>query len=260
MKYLLMLMISLLALTGCNSQSGDELFRPSTEESELFISAATSLSDVLQDVVNAFEEAHPYIDITVNYGGSGTLSQQIQQGAPVDVFLSADQKRMDLLEDQGLILSETRTDFTKNRMVLIGEKDSTLEVNSLETLSFLELNNIAIGNPDSVPAGIYAKEALMASNVWEDISEQFIFAKDVRQALAYVESGNADIGFVYYTDAMKSEETEILLEIDASLHEPISYPAAVMTNSTSSREAEDFIDFLTSDTAEEIFDTHGFIN
>jgi len=259
-KYFLMLITGFLVFTGCSSQSDDELFRPSTEESELFISAATSLSDVLQDIVEVFEESHPYIDITVNYGSSGTLSQQIQQGAPVDLFLSADQLRMDFLQDQELILPETRTDFAENRMVLIGGKESKLEIDSLEDLPLLDLNNIAVGNPDSVPAGNYAREALIATNVWEDISEQFIFAKDVRQALSYVESGNTDIGFVYYTDAIKSEKTEILLEIDTSLHEPITYPAAVMTNSTSSKEAENFIDFLTSDAAEEIFETHGFIN
>jgi molybdate transport system substrate-binding protein len=260
MKFLVILMIGLLTLTGCSDQSEEELFQPSTEESKLFISAATSLSDVLNDIVEAFESAHPYINITVNYGGSGTLSQQIQQGAPVDVFLSADQMQMDLLEEQELILSGTRTDFTENRLVMIGEAENAWEVDSLEELPSLDINNLAIGNPDSVPAGNYARDALMASNVWEDVSKQLIFAKDVRQALTYVESGNADIGFVYYTDAMKSDNMEILLDIDASLHEPISYPAAVMTNSTSSKEAEDFIDFLTSETAEEIFQTHDFQN
>ncbi|GAB3797855.1 molybdate ABC transporter substrate-binding protein [Virgibacillus kimchii] len=258
MKILLMFMIGILAFAGCSNSSEDELFRPSTEEKELFISAATSLSDVMHDIVDAFEEANPYIHVTLNFGGSGTLSQQIQQGAPVDVFLSADQIQMDLLGDQELILSETRTDFAENRLVVIGEKDNTMKIDSLADLPMLDINNIAIGNPDSVPAGNYAREALMAVNVWEDVSEQFIFAKDVRQAVTYVESGNTDIGFVYYTEAVKSEETEILLNIDNSMHGAISYPAAVMTNSTSRIEAEDFIAFLTSETAKEIFHTHGF--
>ncbi|MFA1819658.1 molybdate ABC transporter substrate-binding protein [Virgibacillus oceani] len=260
MKYLVILMVGLVSLTSCGNQSEDELFQPSTEESELFISAATSLSDVMNDITEAFEASHPYIHITVNFGGSGTLSQQIQQGAPVDVFLSADQIQMDFLEEQDLILPDMRTDFTGNRLVMIGEKDNGWEVDSMEELHSLEADNIAIANPDSVPAGNYTREALISSNVWEDLSDQFIFAKDVRQAMTYVESGNADIGFVYYTDALKSSNTEIIMEIDTSLHDTITYPAAVMTNSTSSREAEYFIEFLESHTAEEIFEAHGFAN
>lgn len=257
MKYVFIFMIFFF-LTGCSSPSEDELFQPSTEESELFISAATSLAGVLDGVVDAFKEEQPYIEITVNYGGSGVLSQQIHQGAPVDIFLSADQMRMNLLEEQDLIRSETKTDFAENRLVLVGEKDNKIKIQSLEELPSLDTSSIAIGNPDSVPAGNYAREALISSNAWGELTDQFIFAKDVRQALAYVESGNADIGFVYYTDALKSDSTEILLEIDASLHTPISYPAAVMANSTSSIEAGEFIDFLESDTAKEILETHGF--
>jgi molybdate transport system substrate-binding protein len=259
MRLLLIIMIGLFAFTaGCSDSSEEELFQPSTEESELFISAATSLSDVLHDIIDAFEASHPYIHTTINFGGSGTLSQQIQQGAPVDLFLSADELQMDLLADQGLIRTETRIDFVENRMVLIGEENSSLEIDSLEDLPKLDINNIAIGNPDSVPAGNYAREALLEAGVWEDLSKQFIFAKDVRQAVTYVESGNTDIGFVYYTDAVKSGGTEILLEIDSSLHETVSYPAAVMTNSTNRIEAEDFINFLSSETAQEIFQAHGF--
>jgi molybdate transport system substrate-binding protein len=260
MKYLVILMIGLFSLTSCSNQSEDELFQPSTEESELFISAATSLSDVMNDLVEAFEASHPRIHITVNFSGSGTLSQQIQQGAPVDAFLSADQMQMDFLEDQDLIMPASRTDFTGNQIVIIGNENSGWEIDSLEDLTTLDIDNIAIGNPDSVPAGNYVREALITSNIWEELSDQFIFAKDVRQAMSYVESGNADIGFVYYTDALRSENTEILIEIDSSLHEPITYPAAVMTNSVNSRDAEGFIQFLESDSAKDIFESHGFVN
>src|SRR5690625_4885231 len=148
MKYLFILIFSSLILTGCSDQSEDELFQPSTEESELFISAATSLSDVMNDIVEAFEASHPYINITINFGGSGTLSQQIQQGAPVDAFLSADQKQMDLLEEQDLIRAGTRMDFTGNRLVIVKEEDNGWEADSLGDLPSLDIDNIGIANPD----------------------------------------------------------------------------------------------------------------
>ncbi|MEC5425079.1 molybdate ABC transporter substrate-binding protein [Virgibacillus sp. C22-A2] len=258
MKYSLLLLLILSTMTGCLTDDSDEPIQKSTEETELLLSAATSLSEVLPDIIDAYKAVDPYTKITLNFGGSGRLSQQIQYGAPVDIFLSADQKSMDMLEEQSLIYPDTRLNFAKNRLVLVSRNDSSLSIQSLEDLAHATTETIAIGNPESVPAGSYAKEALQKNGVWDVLQDQFIYAKDVRQVLTYVETGNTGIGFVYATDVHLYDKVTILTEIDTQLHESIVYPAAVTSYSTNSRAAENFIEFLESDTVRTILKSHGF--
>lgn len=253
MKYLvyILLALSLVINAGCSNQE-------STKEHELFISAASSLSDVLTKLGDAFESEHPNTTLTLNYGASGKLAQQIQQGAPVDLFLSADQKWMDNLSEQKMILDNTRAHFTQNKLVLVSTNNANLPIDNLNGLLTSGLDQIALGNPESVPAGSYAKEVLTASGLWKDIKNKLVYAKDVRQVLTYVESGNTDIGFVYESDLKRSELVTEVKKIDKSLYGRIDYPAAVMASSDTKEKAKEFINFLQSDEAQSILAEYGF--
>ncbi|ASN03815.1 molybdate ABC transporter substrate-binding protein [Virgibacillus necropolis] len=239
-------------LVAC-SESSD------TVEKELFISAAASLSGALEKISEDYEAENPNVNLTLNFSGSGKLAQQIQQGAPVDVFLSADQYWMDVLEHDNLISPNTRMNFAKNSLVLITHKDSNKKVNSLKDINPNSLGQIAIGNPESVPAGKYAKEALTNVGLSDKLIGHFVYAKDVRQVLTYVESGNVEIGFVYGTDLHRAENVQALMEIDSSLYPPIIYPAAVMSTTEHPELAKDFVEYLQSDSAQVILENYGFL-
>lgn len=252
-----LLLLSIIMISGCTKQ--EEIPSENMEEThELLISAAASLTDAMMEITSAFEEEHPNTELTVNYGGSGKLAQQLQQGAPVDVFLSADQAWMDKLDEAQLILPESRINFAKNDLVLIAKKDSPFTIDSIKDLTDAQIDKIAIGNPDSVPAGKYATDALKNSNVLEQIENQFIYAKDVRQVLTYIETGNAEVGFVYSSDLYRTKDIEVVAKIDQSLFEPIVYPAAVISTSNNGTIAKEFVDFLESDTVQSIIKKYGF--
>lgn len=257
--FLIMCMLIMIGLAGCGQQntSSDE---DSGEEEVLLISAAASLTDAMEDIIDAFEEDHSGVKVTANFAGSGKLAQQIQQGAPTDVFLSADQEWMNHLEEDDLVDSDSVTDFAANELVLITKKDTDFHINSLADLQTESVKRIAIGNPDSVPAGMYTKEALKHSKLYKPLQDQFVFAKDVRQVLTYVETGNTEAGFVYRSDMLRSDDVEAAVSIDQSLYEPIVYPAATVTESAHTELAKEFVSFLESNTVSEILEDYGFNN
>lgn len=249
---------------GCNNQEASdgtptEDTNQQVENTELLISTAASLTDAMTEIEKAFEDEYSDIDVSFNYGSSGTLAQQIQQGAPADAFLSADQKWMDTLEEENLILPETRIDFTGNKLVLISQKDHSLEISSFEDLNPAEIGDLAIGNPESVPAGSYAKEVLTKLNKWEGLEKHLILAKDVRQVLTYVESGNTELGIVYSSDAFISDQVKIIAEASSDWHTPVIYPAAVTADSKNADSAKRFIEFLQTEEAQSILNQFGFI-
>lgn len=233
-----------------------------TEEEEkttLFISAAASLTDVLLAIKEQFEELYP-INIIYNFGGSGTLAIQIERGAPVDLFISANTMEVDALIDHGLLDKHSKTNIATNKITIIKPKKSKLDVNSLEDLSDEEISQIAIGNPETVPAGYYTQQALQRLNRWKPLKDKFIYSQDVRQVLTYVETGNVEIGFVYVTDALQSKKVETIDFIDTKWHDAITYPAAITTYSAHIAEAKQFLDYLTSPEAQARFLDYGFNN
>lgn len=241
-------LIALLSLSGCNE-----------ERTELQIAAAASLTDAMEEIKTVYEKEYD-VDLSFNFAGSGKLAQQIQQGAPVDVFLSANEDWMNQLEKEALIETNTREDVVGNELVLIAKKGSTFNYSSMENIDKTELNHIAIGVPESVPAGEYTKQALQATEQWDALEELFIYAKDVRQVLTYVESGNADLGFVYKSDAETSNQVEVLTTVDTASFDPIVYPGGVTTTSNEKSEGEAFLDFLQSEEAQDILDKYGFVS
>jgi molybdate transport system substrate-binding protein len=228
------------------------------EKTTLMISAAASLTDVLNELKPVFEDEHPSIELTFNFGGSGKLAQMIIQGAPSDVFLSASESDMDRLQVEDLILKETRVNFAENELALIANKNNPVKVPSFNEISTVTVDHLAIGEPESVPVGSYTKQVLEHLNLWDSLQGSLVLSSNVRQVLTHVELGNADAGIVYASDALRSEKVTIAATADSDWHEPIMYPGAVVSNTSHSEEAGLFLAFLTSKKGQELLHKHGF--
>ncbi|GIP41833.1 molybdate ABC transporter substrate-binding protein [Paenibacillus sp. J45TS6] len=266
------LFMMFLAACGSTSSTPDSTFTPTEQESqqstpessstqaevtELTISAAASLTDALEEIQPIFEANHPEIQLTFNFGSSGALQQQIEQGAPVDLFLSAAEKNMQALIDNNQIMEGYSETLLTNELVLVSANDSEIDITSEVDLTKPEVKIVAIGIPESVPAGSYAKEALEGLGLYDKLLPKVIQAKDVRQVLQYVETGNADAGFVYKTDAILSK-VNIVHTVDPELYTPIHYPVGITGASKHKEEAKVFYEFLKSDEAKTIFQKYGF--
>ncbi|MFB2768231.1 molybdate ABC transporter substrate-binding protein [Pelatocladus sp. BLCC-F211] len=225
---------------------------------ELLVSAAASLKDVMEEIKTDYQKTKPNVNIKYNFGASGALLQQIQQGAPVDMFISAGKKQIDTLEQSGQLVAATRGILAKNRLVLIVPQNAT-GVSSFNNLKDAKIKKIAIGEPRSVPAGQYAEEALKKLGIYESIKPKFVYANNVRQVLAAVESGNADAGLVYQTDAKISNKVKVVVAADEKYHSPIVYPLAVLKRTKNLQPAKDFLQFLSSEQAKTVLQKYGFI-
>lgn len=227
-------------------------------KTELMIAAAASLTDALQEMKHAFEQENQNIAVTYTFGSSGKLAQQITQGAPADLFLSASKKDMTKLEENKLVDPSSIATFAQNKLVLIAPKESQLALKSFEELSQSSLAHLAIGEPQSVPAGRYTKQALMKLGLWDQLQPKLVLGSDVRQVLTYVESGNADAGIVYATDAQVSNQVKVLATAKPQWHDAIVYPGAILTATAHQKEAETFFTYLKSDKGREILRKYGF--
>jgi molybdate transport system substrate-binding protein len=225
---------------------------------DLTVSAAISLKDALEEIASQYKREQPGIQIHFNLGGSGTLQRQIEQGAPVDIFVSASPKEMDSLESQGLLLPGTRRNIVRNELVLIVPAGTT-PVSDFQALAKPAVKIIAIGEPQTVPAGKYAQEVLTHFGLYEPLKPKLVLAKDVRQVLTYVETGNADAGIVYATDAKRSKKVSVVATAPKDSHSPVLYPAAAIKNSSNSTAAKNFLEFLVGEKARTIFEKYGFV-
>lgn len=237
----LIFIAAILLLTGC---SHDE----SPERKEITVSAAASLKDALSVIEKDYEKTHD-VDIKFNYGASGALANQIKAGAPVDLFFSAAQSKVDDLVRAHVVKKENQQSVLENQLVLVSQSGMT-DISNLKEAS---IKKIAVGTPATVPAGAYAKEALMKAGVWNLIDDKIIYTKDVRQALTYVETGNTDAGIVYTTDAKGTKLKQT--PIDEALHSPITYPLALITDNQTARA---FYEYLQSDAAKKVYQSYGF--
>jgi len=224
---------------------------------ELTVSAAISLKDALEEIAPAFQAAQPGVEVRLNLGASGDLQHQIEAGAPADVFVSAAARNMDVLSRRGGIDPRTPRDIASNRLVVVVPADAGSGPVDMAGLS--SARNIALGNPKTVPAGQYAREALEAAGLWEELAPRLVFSENVRQALEYVARGETDVGFVYRTDAnVLPEKVRVAFEVDPRSYEPVVYPAAVVAGSRQRALARRFVEFLTSPVARAAFEKHGF--
>lgn len=251
--YLSCFILSLVLAIGC-SQTSIQTSGPATE---LTISAAASLKESLESIKPLYVKEHPEVSLTYNFGSSGSLQQQIEQGAPVDLFISAAAKQMDALEKKGLLLEGTRQDLVKNELVLIVPKENTT-VTQFKDLTNDAVEKIALGEPESVPAGKYAEEVLTSLNITDAVKAKAVYGKDVKQVLNYVATGNTDAGVVYKTDAKNSEAVKIVATAAENTHSPIVYPIAVLKSSKHPEAAKSFLQFLDGETATQTFEESGF--
>ena len=251
LKFLSTLCCLSLLLTGCSSSTDKE-----DKSIELNISAAASLKEAMADLEAAYTSKNPEISFVVNYGSSGSLQQQIEQGAPCDLFISAGEKQMTALDEEGLLLDGTNKDLVKNSLVLISNNNS--EITSIDSLTSDTVSKIALGEPSSVPAGKYADETLTSLAIKDSLNNKLVFAKDVKEVLAWTASGNADAGFVYLSDALSSDGVKIVETISEEYHSPITYPVAIIKDSDDIDAAKAFEDFLFTDEAQEIFEKYGY--
>ena len=264
-KYLFPLMLGLLSLTflftGCGGGSGPakSAAPPAAATVELTVSAAVSLKDALKDVQTAYLKKAPHVKIVFNLGASGSLQKQIEQGAPADIFISAAPKQMNELESKNTILKPTRRNLVENKLVLIVPQNSPLKIAKFEELANSDMKRLGIGEPNVVPAGQYAQQALKKLEIWDSVVDRIVFAKDVRTVLAYVETGNVDAGIVYKTDAASSSKVKIVATAPEGSHQPVLYPAAILAGSKNVKTAEEFMAFLTSPDGKVIFEKHGFV-
>lgn len=238
----------LIALSACSSDKTEET-------ATLTISAAASLTDALEETVDVFHDAHPKIKVDFNFGGSGALQQQISQGAPADIFFSASERDFDILIDHGKISEENSINLLHNELVLVTPVNNKT-VTSFETIT--KASQIAVGTPQSVPAGNYAFETFEAMNITEDIEPLLVYAEDVRAVLTYVERGEVDAGLVYRTDALTSDSVEIADAAPKAAHEAITYPVGLINDSKNTEAAEKFYEFLQTEEALSIFEDYGF--
>lgn len=254
MRWLIALIIAVI-LTGCGSQDAS---RKAEEQTELIISAAVSLTDSLEEIKALYEKEHAGVKLNFNLGASGALQQQIEQGAPADLFLSAGKKQMNALVEQGLVDEERQKVLLSNELVVITSLDAKGTVATFEDLEQSTIQRLALGEPDVVPAGSYSKEALTYSGLWEKLEPKMVFAKDVRQVLSYVETGNVDAGFVYKTDALTSSSVKIAFAVDAKSYSPIEYPVGIIKATKHGAEAEQFYRYLMEEEAQSVFRKYGF--
>jgi len=222
----------------------------------LLVSAAASLSESFKEIGRSFAAKNPGVKVRFNFAGSGPLLQQIAQGAPVDLFASADQETMDKAEKGGFLLPGSRVDFTRNSLVLITPMYMSV-VKGLGDLKLGRVQKIAIGNPASVPAGRYARAALERQGLWEPLASKVVRGISVKQTLEYVLRGEVEAGFVYATDAAGTKDkVRVVAEIPTAA--PIVYPVAVVASSANKEKARAFIGYLRSAEAQAILLRHGF--
>ncbi|RDW15412.1 molybdate ABC transporter substrate-binding protein [Oceanobacillus chungangensis] len=255
-RLLLSMVILILFVAGCGQASGSSNV---TEETELTISAAASMMASLNEITEVFEEENPDIKITYNFGGSGTLRKQIEQGAPIDLFFSASKKDYQLLEEGGFVNDGSA--IFRNKLVFLQQEDGTMK--SLE--DFINSDGkIAIGTPEAVPAGTYAEQALEKLGVWEQLQGRIVFTKDVRQVLNAVKEGGVDLGLVYSSDLYGEENVEIAWEVDHSLHEKIEYFVASLKNDQKQEDdvkaeaVERFYQYVQKEDSMKVFAKYGF--
>ena len=244
------------ALVAWAGLSGASPTAPSSR-TDITLSAAISLKDALDEIARLYHSENPGVVIRLNLGASGTLQQQIEQGAPVDIFISASPAQMDGLVSHNLVLSDTCKDLVRNTLVLIAPKDRA-GVKNFQDLADPSVKVIAIGDPRSVPAGKYAQEVLTHFSLFDALKPKFVFAKDVRQVLTYVETGNADAGIVYATDARASTRIAVVATAPEDSHAPVVYPVAVVAGSKNAQAARKLIDFLLGPGCADVFRKFGF--
>ncbi len=231
---------------------------PEPEPITLYVSAAASLTDVMAEIVEQYKAVAPNVEIVCTFDSSGTLQTQIEEGAPADIFVSAALKQMNALNDEGLMDSSSIKQLLENKVVLIVPKDSTIALSSFEDVATDIVKMVAIGDPASVPVGQYTEEIYTYLNLWDEVNAKANYGENVRAVLAWIESGDADCGIVYATDAASTDGVKVICGAPEGSHKPVIYPAGVVKASENPEAAQAFLDYLSSADAVAAFEAAGF--
>ncbi|MCH6257637.1 molybdate ABC transporter substrate-binding protein [Puniceicoccaceae bacterium K14] len=255
------LTLLLIALTGLNCCDS---YKDKKTENEIIVYAAASLADALHTISGVYQNSSDS-KIVFNFSGSGTLAQQLVASPKADIFISANTFWMDKLDEHDLITPQSRIQILKNKLVIIAHKDSSFRIEHASDLAQTNNEFFALGHPDFVPAGSYAKQWLEAagsphSSLWQFVSSKASYATDARSVLHQVIANRRLIGFVYKTDYMsRATDLQLLYEIESQKTSPIIYSAARLNRSQNLEEAKKFLDFLRSPSARSVFEEHGFM-
>ena len=256
-KFLGLIFAATLLMTGCGGGGGE--VEKKSEPAELNVSAAASLTDAMKEIAALYAKDNPDIKITFNFGSSGALQQAIENGGNTDLFYSAAQKQMNMLEEKGELAEGTRRDLLRNEVVLIVPKVDAKEIKTFEDLTGAEIVHVALGEPKGVPVGQYSEEILTKLNLLDAVKAKAVYGSDVRQVLAWVETGEADCGIVYATDAaVSSDKVNVVAVAPEDTHKPVIYPAAAIKSSKNLDAAKAFLEFTGSDAAAKVFEKYGF--
>lgn len=221
------------------------------------VSGAASLTAAFGEIKQAFEKANPGVTVNTNFAASGVLLAQIESGAPVDVFASADQETMDRAQSKNLIDTASRKDFATNGLVLCKPREGKATVTSLASLSDKAVARIALGKPETVPVGRYTREALTAANLWEPLQPKMVFGDNVKQVQDYIARGEVDAGFIFATDAISAaSKIDVVAEIPTGTK--VSYPIALVERSKGNADAKAFAAFVLSPAGQDILARYGF--
>jgi len=245
-----------LALTGALFAQAKSNADP--KQTEIVIAAAASLTDAMNEAIALYGKTNPSVKIIATYGSSGALQTQIEQGAPVDIFFSAATKQIKALDEKGLLVSASKKEMLRNSLVLVTPLGKTA-VTSFADAGTDKVKQIALGETTSVPAGQYAVQVFTALGIVDAVKAKAVYAKDVRQVLAYVEAGEVDAGVVYATDAAISKKVRVASKAPEGTSDPVIYPAALVKAGTKQADAQKFLDWLSGPDADAIFARYGFI-
>ena len=244
---------------GAVTEAASQTAADPAEKISLVVLAAASLTDVCNELTAMYNAKYPNVELVYSFAGSGALQTQIEEGAPADVFISAANKQMDALKEEGLILDGSDGILLENKVVLITSADSTLALTSFEDVTKDDVKMIGLGEIESVPAGQYAKKVFTSLGSWDAVEKKANFGADVRTVLTWVESGEVDCGVVYATDAYTTDKVKIVCEAPEGSTDKVVYPAAVVKASEHADAAASYLDFLKSDEAMKVFEKYGFV-
>jgi molybdate transport system substrate-binding protein len=225
---------------------------------EILVSAAASLTNALKEIGDAYQ-AKSKNAVKFNFGPSSGLARQIDEGAPADIFFSADLPQMDRLDKKDRLEPGTRKNLLSNQLVIIVPADSSLTISSPKDLMKSSVKRIALAEPATVPVGVYTNKYLADEKLWEQLKPKIVPVQDVRATLASVESGNVEAGFVYKTDAAISKKVKIVFEVPIDKGPKITYPVAIVKDSKRKEAAGDFMNYVQSVTAKNTFKKYGFV-
>ena len=263
-KMLIVAAIAVVAIVCASSVVSAGFFdflggEPDLSGDEVNLAAAASLKNAFDDdLIPMFEEKYPGVTVTPTYASSGDLQTQIENGLETDVFMSASNKQMNALAEEDIVDNDTNLQFLENKVVLIVPADSDANISSFDDLADVD-GNIAIGDPESVPAGQYAKEVLTNLGLWDGIESKLSLGTDVTAVLNQVAQGSADCGIVYATDAKSTDDVKVICEApEDALDTPVIYPVAAIKDTNDTEATQAFMDFLQSQEAKDVFVEYGF--